>query len=295
MQTEMIFEAHALLAEGPVWIPEQKRLYWLDIESKFLHRLDPETQIDERFELSNKVGCFVPCENDKLLLASQSGIEEICLKNGQVEILRTLAHPEANKPSNRYNDGKCSPEGRFWFGSLNMEKQTGQASLYVLDDQGCRTVLTGATNSNGLGWSPDGTTFYWIDTPTRRIEAFDYNMKTGNLSNRRIAFVFPEDLSVGKPDGMTVDADGMVWIAHWMGGRVSRWNPTNGEILDEIRLPVSRVSCPTFGGSDLKTLFITTASKEMTPKERQAEPYAGCLFAVKTKIGGLPVSKFKFL
>ena len=293
MQAELVFPAQALLGEGPLWFAEEERLYWLDIESQQLHRFDPIRSEDEFFPLPNKVGCYAPCENGNLLIATQTGIEEVRPLDGRLESLGIKTHPEAAKTGNRYNDGKCSPEGRFWFGSLNMEHQTGMASLYVLDRIGCRTVLTGATNSNGLGWSPDGTTFYWIDTPTRRITAFDYNLKRGELSNRRAAVTFPEQTDWGRPDGMTVDAEGMIWVAHWLGGRVTRWNPATGELFETIRVPVSRVTSVTFGGRDLQTLFITTASKEMTPDEKKREPDAGGLFHFRTNTTGLPVSCYR--
>ncbi|MDR1963114.1 MAG: SMP-30/gluconolactonase/LRE family protein [Planctomycetaceae bacterium] len=294
MQAELLYSAHALLGEGPVWHSGEQRLYWLDIEGLRLHRFDPSSGLDESFSLPNRVGCFVPCRNGHYLLAAQTGIEEIRLGVNGVEFLKTAAHPESDKPENRYNDGKCSPEGRFWFGSLNMQCQPGQASLYVLDERGCRTAITGATNSNGLGWSPNGKTFYWIDTPTRRVEAFDYDLQEGELTNRRTVIAFPADSSenVGRPDGMTVDSDGMIWIAHWLGGRVTRWNPVNGSLLETIRLPVSRVTSLTFGGSEFKTLFITTASLGLSPESQPKEPEAGGLFVYESKTAGLPAASY---
>ena len=297
LTAKLVLSAHALLGEGPLWLPEEERLYWLDIEGRKLHRFDPVTDRDETFGLPNKVGCVVPCQSDRFLMAAQHGIEEFRIDGDRIVPIAVKAHPEADKPGNRYNDGKCSPEGRLWFGSLNMEHRTGAAALYVLDGTDCRTALTGATNSNGLGWSPDGRTFYWIDTPTRRIEAFDYEPEQGTLSNRRTVVIFPQDeadrTEWGRPDGMTVDAEGMIWVAHWLGSRVTRWNPIDGKMLEEIRLPVSRVTSATFGGSDLATLFITTASKDMMPEEKVRQPDAGGLFAVKPGVTGLPPARYK--
>lgn len=299
MQAELLLPARALLGEGPLWIPEQQRLYWLDIEARQLHRSDPATGDDETFSLSSVTGCLTPCKTGNFLLASGGGIEEVRFEERRLVTVDVKAHPEAGMTGTRYNDGKCSPEGRFWFGTLSLRRQAGEASLYVLDDRGCRKVLGGATNSNGLGWSPDGRTFYWIDTPTRRIEAFDYEPNHGELSNRRSAVVFPGDdedgrAEWGRPDGMTVDAAGMIWVAHWMGARVTRWNPATGTLLDEIRLPVSRVTSVTFGGPDLETLFITSARNGMTPEELDREPESGGLYTVKPCAVGLPPARFRF-
>jgi sugar lactone lactonase YvrE len=318
-QAEILYPAHALLGEGPVWHGGEKRLYWLDIEGLKLHRFDPASGIDESFPLANQAGCLVPCRNENFLLAAQTGIEKIRLTTNGIEIIETNVkiHPESEIPENRYNDGKCSPEGRFWFGSLNKQHQSGRAALYVLDGYGCRTAITGITNSNGLTWSPDGKTFYWIDTPTRRVDAFDYDPDNGKLRNRRTVITFPNidtkntntqknstksigtknigtenefEKNFGRPDGMTIDSDGMLWIAHWLGGRITRWNPVNGTLLETIWVPVSRVTSLTFGGSDLKTIFITTASLGLTPETQSQEPNAGGLFVYESKIAGLPVS-----
>jgi sugar lactone lactonase YvrE len=298
---ELLYPAHALLGESPVWHDAEKRLYWLDIEGQQLHRFDPANRSDESFPLANQAGCLVPCRNGNFLLAAQTGIEEIRLSTNGLEMIETgvTIHPESEIPENRYNDGKCSPEGRFWFGSLNQQRQPNRASLYVLDKHGCRTAITGATNSNGLAWSPDGNTFYWIDTPTRRVDTFDYDSHEGKLSNRRTVITFPNintenntEQDFGRPDGMTVDSDGMLWIAHWLGGRITRWNPVNGTLLETIRLPVSRVTSLTFGGAELKTIFITTASFGLTPETQPHEPDAGGLFVYESKIAGLPVSVY---
>ena len=311
----------AALAEGPVWLPEERQLYWLDIEGCRLFRLNfpvAASPFCETFVLPNKVGCLAPTMlTGHLLLATQEGVWEIGLPppdpaagprtlfqspaTNQGTGPRFLADPEAGRPENRYNDGKCSPEGRFWFGSLNMVRQQGQAALYMLEEQEngnapsvVRCVLAGATNSNGLGWSPDGGTFYWIDTPTRRVAAFDYEAAAGTLANQRVAVQFPEDASFGRPDGMTVDAEGMLWVAHWLGGRVTRWNPADGELLTTIKLPVARVTSLTFGGPNLDRLYITTARQGMREEEIDTEDgLCGCLFEVVPGVRGLPVHRFR--
>jgi sugar lactone lactonase YvrE len=269
-----ILSCQASLGECPVWVAAEQRLYFLDILAKRLHRFDPVTGADETFPLKTLTGCIAPLGNGHFLLSAQTGIQEVRLGNQNIEVLRTLTHPEADGIGNRYNDGKISPEGRFWFGSLNMNHEQNKASLYCWDGKECRKVLTPATNSNGLAWSPDGNTFYWIDTPTRKVEAFDYDQRDGNLSNRRTAVRFPDDLSWGRPDGMTVDAAGHLWLAHWSGGIITQWHPQTGECLRTVHLPVSNVSSLTFGGDHSDTLFITTARSAN-------ETESGNLFAYK--------------
>jgi sugar lactone lactonase YvrE len=285
MEPTLILSAKAALGEGPLWIEQEQRLYWIDIEGKRLHRFDPVASNDESFPLETLTGCIVPCRSGHFLIAAQSGIEEIRIANGKVEILSMHAHPEQLKPENRYNDGKCSPEGRFWFGSMSLKHIANQGSLFVLDSAGCQAVVTGATTSNGIGWSIDSSTFYWIDTPTRRVEAFDYSAKTGSLSNRRTAVRFDDDPAWGSPDGMTVDAAGMIWVAHWGGKRVTRWNPTSGELLQTVALPVSNVTSLTFGGQKLDTLFVTTA-------RRSDEPASGGLWSFKPETPGRVADRF---
>jgi len=291
-QAELILDAQAELGEGPFWHSGQNRLYWLDIEKRQLHCFDPSTQVNLSESLDRRVACVVPTVDDSFLLAGEGGIEEYWPETDEWAF---LGNPETNLPSNRLNDGKASPEGRFWFGSLSMTKEQNQASLYVMDHDGkVRQMLPGLTNSNGLGWSPDGTTLYHIDTPTRQISAFDYNVGHGGIRNRRVAVRFPDDPETGCPDGMTVDAEGMIWVAHWEGSRVTRWNPVSGEILAEVRVPAGQVTSVAFGGERLDTLYITTARHHLTPEKLIGQPYAGGLFAVDPGVTGLPANVFRW-
>lgn len=293
MKPEPISAVPAQLGEGPVWLPNESRLYWLDIQEQFLHRLAPSSGSVESLRLPAVVGNFVPTEHGTVLLASTDGVLEAKFNGLELQILRKLCHPEHDKPNNRYNDGKCSPEGRYWFGSLNHHREPGAASLYVFDGNECRSVISDATNSNGLGWSPCGTMFYWIDTPTRRIEAFRYDPENGTIDQRETVVQFPPDPGWGRPDGMTVDAEGMIWVAHWAGGRITRWDPRVGQLLESVFLPVQRVSSLTFGGIGLTQLFVTTAQTGMSEKDKEKEPLAGYLFVINSSTEGLPANLFR--
>ena len=291
-QAELILDVQAELGECPFWHSDQQCLFWLDIEKKQLHSFDPKSYVNVSESLDRRVASAVPTNDDSLLLAGEGGIEEYW---PDTEEWAFLVNPEPHQPTNRLNDGKCSPEGRFWFGSYNMAKEINQASLYVMDHDGdVRQILSGLTNSNGLGWSPDAKTFYHIDTPTRQVTAFDYDARHGGIRNRRIVVRFPADPDYGRPDGMAVDSEGKLWIAHWEGSCVSRWNPKNGEILAVVDVPATQVTSVAFGGENLDTLFITTARKNLTPEKLVGQPYAGGLFAVEPGVTGLPTNVFRW-
>lgn len=291
-QAELVLDVQAELGEGPFWHSARQCLYWLDIEKKQLHCFDPSSQINLSETLDRRVACAVPTNDDSFLLAGEGGVEEYWPDS---EEWAFLINPEGGKISNRLNDGKASPEGRFWFGSLNMQQEKNQASLYVMEHDGTvRQMLPGLTNSNGLGWSPDGKTFYHIDTPTRQVSAFDYDSRLGSLRNRRIVVRFLETPEFGRPDGMTVDAEGMLWIAHWNGARVSRWDPDSGEMLAVVQVPAAQVTSVAFGGEALDTLYITTARRNLTPTHLVGQPYAGGLFAVTPGVAGIPTNCFQW-
>jgi len=291
-QVELVLDAQAELGEGIFWHPTEKCLYWLDIEGRSFNKFDPKTRINISEQLDRRVGCVVPTTENSFLFAGEGGIEEYW---AETEEWAFLANPEKEKPSNRFNDGKASPDGRFWFGSLNMNHEKNQAAFYVMEHDGTvRKILDGLTNSNGIGWSPDGKTLYHIDTPTRQVSAFDYDAELGEIRNRRVIVQFPESLEYGYPDGMTVDAEGMLWIAHWGGSRVTRWNPASGEMLAAVKIPATQVTSVAFGGEKLDTLYITTARRTLTPETLRGQAYAGGIFAVTPNVIGLPINFFRW-
>jgi sugar lactone lactonase YvrE len=291
-QAELVLGVQAELGEGIFWHPTEKCLYWLDIEGRSFNKFDPKTRINLAEPLDRQVGCVVPTTEQSFLFAGEGGIEEYW---PETEEWAFLVNPEKDQPNNRLNDGKASPDGRFWFGSLNKNHEKNQASFYVMDHDGTvRRVLTNLTNSNGIGWSPGGETFYHIDTPTRQVSAFDYDKKYGDLCNRRIVVQFPESSEYGNPDGMTVDAEGMLWIAHWGGSRVTRWNPATGEMIAVVNVPATQVTSVAFGGENFETLYITTARKALSSETLCRQGYAGGLFAVNTGVTGLPIHFFQW-
>jgi len=279
---EVVVHANATLGEGPSWDAEGNRLLWVDIELNLLHIYYPDSEEDFTYEIGQTIGAVVPYREDEVIVVLYEGFHKYQLSTGT---LTFIANPEQYLPNNRFNDGKCDPCGRFWAGTMSLEGEGKCGSLYCLDhDLSVRKVLDDVSTSNGLGWSTDGCTMYYIDTPTRQVDAFDYDLDTGTTSNRRMAFKMPED--TGYPDGMTVDAEGMLWIAEWNGGRVARWNPDTGQLLDQIVVPSGHVTSCVFGGRELEDLYITTACTGMKYELLEVQPLSGNLFRVKAGVKG---------
>lgn len=287
MKVELILDAKAELGEGPFWHPRENCLYWVDIEGKSLHVHDPEGEPDALYEAGCRVGAAVPRRSGGLVLATEFGFEAFDPKTGT----RTpIADPESDRPDHRFNDGKCDARGRFWAGTMCLAKKP-DAALYVLETDGSvRCVVEGVTTSNGLGWSLDRKTMYYIDTPTLQVAAFDYDETAGTLAGRRAVVAFPQ--GVGRPDGMTVDAEGMLWIAHWAGARISRWDPGTGEVLAMVSVPAGNVSSCAFGGPDLDRLYVTTARHKLDAESLARHPHSGGLFVVEPGVCGLPADEY---
>jgi sugar lactone lactonase YvrE len=289
LMVELLIDTQVALGEGPIWDERRQLLYWVDILGGKLFAYDPAGHENRAYDIGQYVGTVVPAESDdKVLLAVYEGFAVYDLQERE---LRLLSNPEAHLPQNRFNDGKCDPNGRFWAGTMAMHDQRDQGSLYCMDrDFSVRKVLGGIGISNGLAWSLDGRVMYFIDSTAATITAFDFAPETGALSNERLIVEVPGEM--GTPDGMTIDEEGLLWVAHWGGGRVCRWDPQNGRLLAQIDLPVSQVTACTFGGPQLDTLYITSARSGLKEAQLRQEPQAGSIFAVKPGPRGLPALRF---
>ncbi|WP_319518503.1 SMP-30/gluconolactonase/LRE family protein [uncultured Martelella sp.] len=284
---ECVLPWGAQLGEAPVWHPTEHVLYWVDILGPNVFRFDPVSRRNESRDIGKLVSSVLPAEDGKLLLTTQDGIEWFDFASGKLE---PFVHPEAGVAENRLNDAKTGPDGAIWVGSMRIDASRPSGALYrVLADGRFETKETGITVSNGLGWSPDGRTLYFIDTVPGHIYAYDFEIGTGTASNRRI-FVTVED-SEGRPDGLTVDAEGGVWVAIWDGWCVKRYRP-DGRFDRAVELPVPRPTSLTFGGKDLDTLFITSARTRLPAATLTEAPLSGGLFACRTKEKGAPSPLF---
>ena len=279
---------HCDLGEGSLWDVQDQALYWVDILKNQVFRFDPSDDSNLVYEVGDNVGTVVMTRNGKALLALRSGLCSFDFQSGQVT---HVSDPERDKPHTRFNDGKCDPRGRFWAGTMVENGPTGDASLYCLDtDLRLRKMLSGVSCSNGLVWSCDQRRFYYIDTPTRQIQCFDYDAQTGNIDGRRIVTELSSE--AGLPDGMAIDRDDGLWVAFFGGAKVARIDSKTGIIDCEVSVDAPNVTSCAFGGPDLNELFITTARVGMSTVELAAFPNAGSLFSVMLPVRGQPCTRF---
>jgi len=281
----LVLNARAVLGEGAIWNHALQRLHWVDIESGRVFTFDPATGENRACDVGQRVGTVVPRARGGLMLALHNGFASLDLETGRVAL--QPRPPEHDPAVVRFNDGKCDPAGRFWAGTLALRKGPKPLGrLYRLDTNGIvQVMLRDVGNSNGIAWSLDRRTLYYIDTPLQRVDAFDYDDATGAIANRRTVIAIPPDL--GRPDGSTLDSAGMLWIAMWDGWGVTRWNPQTGDLLQTIHLPVARVTSCAFGGPDLATLYVTSARNGLTEEQLAAQPLAGGLFKVTPGMTGM--------
>jgi sugar lactone lactonase YvrE/DNA-binding IclR family transcriptional regulator len=277
----------AFLGEGPTWLPTERKLIFADILAPAIIVSDPRDGSFQTHAMPELVSAVVPRRRGGVLAAMQSGLKAVDLASGATTL---IAAPEADKPGNRFNDGKCDRRGRFWGGTLAIDTTPGHGSLYRLDPDGrCVVMDTGFHVSNGLGWSPDDRRFYFTDSGVKRIYVYDFDAERGEISNRRTFVQVPD--GVGVPDGLAVDAEGFVWSAHWDGWCITRYDP-DGHVDRVINLPVPRPTSCAFGGPDLSTLYITSARIRLSAQQLAAAPLSGSVFAFQAGVKGLPETPF---
>jgi sugar lactone lactonase YvrE len=274
--------ATAALGEGPCWHAELGALVWVDILARAVHVSTPGRT--RTYRTPALVGAAVPRLGGGLLLALGTGFATLDLADGTlVDVARVPADPARV----RMNDGKVDPAGRFWAGTMALDGARGRGALYRLDATGSPArVIQPVSISNGLGWSPDATRMFFVDTPTRTVASYAFDPDRGTLG-RRTRLVDTSPFS-GLPDGLAVDADGNVWVAFWDGASVRCFSGADGRLLDEIRVPVTRPTSCAFGGPELATLLITTARTGLPDAQLAREPLAGSVLAVEPGVRGLP-------
>lgn len=283
MKVELLVDAKSTLGEGPTWDARTQILYWVDILNKRIY-----VGSDLLVELDELIGCIAPRKNGGLVLAQRFRFASFEVDPFKLTSLLTLQDEPSN---NRFNDGKCDPHGRFIAGTMDIGEKNPYGSLYSFDGKSVIRLLSAITVSNGLTWSPDYKTFYYIDTPTREVKAFDYDVETGTIANPRSAICIPE--SFGWPDGMTSDTQGNLWIAMWGGAQVTKWNPKTGQLLEQVPVPARNVSSCVFGGKNLNELYITSARKGLDEAILAAYPLTGGLFRLQTSVEGMPTFEFE--
>ncbi|WP_082113266.1 SMP-30/gluconolactonase/LRE family protein [Kordia jejudonensis] len=287
-EVTVAYKTDAALGEGAFWNHETNELYWIDIEGKTAHIFNPKTTENRSFPTASHIGTIVPKNKNEALIALVDGIYTMNVHTGETTV---FADMKAQLTGCRLNDGKCDPAGRLWVGSMNWQQEKGKAKLFAIQNNGAVTTkLDSVTISNGIVWTKDQKTMYYIDTPTSQIKAYDYDNATGNISNERVAVQVSSDL--GFPDGMAIDAEDMVWVGMWNGNAVIRFNPKTGELLQKIEVPAHNITSCAFGGDNLEILYITSAKLDMTKEEAEKYPLAGSIFQVQTGVKGVKSAFF---
>ena len=278
----------ASLGEGPCWDERAGCIHWVDIEAGELHRFYPADGSARRVALGQATSAVAASNDGRLLVALQESLAWVDFQTDQVT---PHAAGRMEGPPNRFNDGKCDAAGRFWIGSMSLNWGERRAALFCVEPEGrVRRVLEDVACSNGLGWSPDGRAFYYIDSGNRALEAFDFDRARGELTRRRVVFAFAARRGV--PDGLCVDANGLVWVALNGGGQVVQVDPVRGRVVGCVRVPTSRVTACAFGGADLCDLFITTARDASGSVRGADDDEAGSLFVARPGPAGLPAFKW---
>lgn len=288
-ELELVLDVKATLGEGPCWDREKQILYWVDILEKKVYLFNPETNENRGIQLEQYVGAIVPRNTDEAVVVLEDGFYFL---NYTTEEVTLIEEPESHLKNNRFNDGKCDAYGRFWAGTMDKTFVDKQGALYCLEPNGTVTKkLSKVGLSNGLAWSPDQNFMYFIDTLAKTVTRFDFTMETGDIGNPIQIINFSEE--EGLPDGMTIDEEGMLWIAHFGGAKVSRWNPKTGEQIATIDVPALNVTSCGFGGRDLNELYITTARSGLSEEQLQQYPLSGGLFRMKLDVKGMPAYSFR--
>ena len=280
---ELVLDAKAELAEGPVW--HDDALWWVSINEGSLNRLDVGTGVNTSRTTGDFLGVAVPTVRDDWIIARRHEVARFDWDTGEIAPLATLPAPDARL---RFNDGKCDPAGRFFVGTMHRDLVRGQAAFYRLEHRRLLPQFDGVSVSNGLDWSPDRARLFYTDTPTGRIDIFDYDVETGALQNRRPLVTI--EAARGHPDGLCCDANENIWVALWGGGCVECFDGRTGKSLDRIPVPARQVSSCCFGGADFDRLFITTAWEGYGRRALDADPLAGGVFTLRPGVHGLPPS-----
>ncbi len=283
---ELFHRVSAKLGEGPVWHPQRKTLWWIDILGQTFFESDLSGSAPRTLSCAQMIGAVAPTQGGGLVAALRDGIYLVDPDTGATTLFATA--PGHDATHFRFNDAKVDPRGRYWAGTLALGSRPKESRLYRINpDRSVAVMQEGITISNGLAWTPDARTLYYIDTPTRVVQAFDYDLEHGSIGPARIAITLSE--SDGWPDGCCMDAEGCLWVAHWGAAKVTRWDPATGRLLGTVKLPVTNVTSCAFGGEKLDQLYITTAQDE---SRAAAEPEAGSLFRIDPGVTGLPVASF---
>jgi len=286
MKAGLLYSSQCYLGEGPLWHAKRKSCFWVDIENGVLYEYNWRSKSIKTWQFDFKVAMVIECKDDDLILGLNTYIAKFDPQSGQLKWMLDIE----NLTSNRCNDGACDSSGRLWAGTMHLQHIEGAGSLYCINEhKQVNKKIKGTAISNGLAWSLDNTILYFIDSPTQTVQAFTYDERSGEISNGRNVIHIP--VNMGAPDGMAIDNEGMLWIAHWGGFGVYRWNPFTGEHLDTIEVPVPNVTSCAFAGENLDELIITTARENLSEEQLKKYPQSGDVFLAKPGVKGVDAFK----
>ena len=287
-QPELLLDSRSPLGEGPLWDADRGVLWWVDILECLVQCYNPADGTNRTWNIGQMPGTLVLAKDGRLVLAAEKGFLWFDPETGTTE---TITDPEPDRPENRFNDGKCDPAGRLWAGTMPICEEGNTGAMYCLHADGrAEKMADDYAIPNGIVWNAEATEMYHIDSPTRRIDAGDYDHHTGAINNRRPLYNVQQEGAF--PDGMAMDVEGKIWLALWGGWAVTRLDPATGEELDRLELPVSQVTACSFGGPALDELYITSANKGLSEEELAKQPHAGSLFKAKLSVAGTEFTKF---
>ena len=287
LQFDLFSDYSCELGEGPFWDSKRSRLHWVDIIGKKIISQNLDGSNIHALEVGGNPGCVVLSDDGTMVAGVDNQISSL---DGGGNLLKVLADTKEGSGL-RFNDGKCDPSGRFWVGSMDRKEKNKLGSLYSWNSiEGLVNREQGVTVSNGMGWSPDNSLFYYIDSPTREVSVYDFDLSTGSINNKRRFISFSEE--DGFPDGMTIDNEGRLWIAFWGGSKIMCVNPDSKAIEEVVSFPVSKITSCAFGGEKMDQLFITSAKVQVNEKD---EPMAGKTFVVSLGVKGLPSFSLKLI
>ncbi len=283
IKAELLFPSNCTLAESPLWHKERNSCFWVDIEGCRIYEYDWLTKDVKQYELAQRVSLIVQGNGDELILGLQGGVGRYNLATQQLEWIRGM---EVNWKTHRCNDGGCDSKGRLWVGTMELTHKTGAGALYCIDVDGrVERKIEHVSISNGMAWANDNKRLYYIDSPTRRVDSYLYDEGPGDIKFERTVIHLDKNVM---PDGMTIDEEGMLWVALWGGFGVGRFDVNSGEMLSFIELPVPQVTSCAFVGEKLDQLLITTARENMTAADISKYPQSGNIFIAQAGVSGVP-------
>ena len=289
IEYELVVEKRALVGEGAIWDEDNNLLYWIDILGHEVYQYNPKTKANRTIHTLQAVGTVVLRSKGGLVVALHNGFG--CIDLETEKIIPIGSDPEREKTNNRFNDGKCDPAGRFWAGTMAFDGSTDRGALYCLDVDATVTKKLGPVSiSNGIVWSSDYSTMYFIDSTLNNVRAYDYEIETGRIQNERIVC---RNEGEGVFDGMAIDAEGLLWIAVYGGSAIKCYDPRNGLLKRELNMPFLNVTSCAFGGEKLDRLYVTSACQRMSESDLNKQPLAGSLISLDPGCVGVPSFKYE--